>query len=333
MIRTSNLALGAAFLASALLVSSCGYDETPLPEPPKAAPTTPAPPADCTSDASTLASYDPSQSWPGDAIERIKDRGRLIVGVSADTYRMAAPNRESGVLEGFDIEIAKAIARRIFGADFRLGRNIQWRVITAADRIRLLEEGEVDLVVRAFTINCDRWSQIAFSAQYYHATQKVLLREDLADDYNDVSDLDGVRVCAPTGSTSLTNITAVEDGAIVVPAANHTGCLVKLQQGDVDAITGDDTVLAGLAAQDPFAVVPEDQPELAPSDDGEPPYGEPYGVGANAADKDLVALVNDVLEELRNRQPGQPSWDQIYARYLEDFLGPASQPEPLYGRS
>ena len=38
-----------------------------------------------------------------------------------------------------------------------------------------------------------------------------------------------------------------------MPSDSHTGCLVLFQQGKVDAITGDDTVLAGLAAQDPYA--------------------------------------------------------------------------------
>ena len=59
-----------------------------------------------------------------------------------------------------------------------------------------------------------------------------------------------------------------------MPATTHTGCLIKFQNDEVDAITGDDTVLAGLAAQDPYAVVPEQIP-LNP---------EPYGVGVNIED-------------------------------------------------
>ena len=99
-----------------------------------------------------------------------------------------------------------------------------------------------------------------------------------------------------------------------VGAANHTGCLVLLQEGKVDAITGDDTVLAGLAAQDPYAVVLD-----------EPPFTkEPYGVGIPADDVDLVRFVNAVLE--RSRDDGSlAASDQ---RWLGGVLDPVPQPPP-----
>ncbi len=80
-------------------------------------------------------------------------------------------------------------------------------MITAADRIGLLEDEAVDLVIRNFTINCSRWEQIAFSQVYYAATQKVLVSRSLAESgYDGVEDLEDLRVCAPFGSTSLDNI-------------------------------------------------------------------------------------------------------------------------------
>lgn len=321
-----------ALAAGALLLAGCSYDNTPLPDESKAAPTTPAAPPDCTNDSGDLASYPPSTTG-GPAVDRIRERGRLVVGVSADTFQMAAPDRETGRLQGFDIDIAKAIGAAIFGSSFKTGTNIQWKVITAAERIPLLQSGDVDIVVRNMTITCDRWEQIAFSAEYYHAVQKVLLRADLAAGYESAADLAGKRVCAPTGSTSLTNIKEIEPDAILSPAPNHTGCLVKLQEGDVDAITGDDTVLAGLAAQDPFAVVPDNQPPLS---EAERTYGEPYGVGVNSDDTDLVAFINSVLRDLGS----SGEWDRMYHHWLEPYLGGAednktgaTQPVPDYNRS
>ncbi len=158
------------------------------------------------------------------------------------------------------------------------------RVISAAERPTLLgatidgetHEQEIDLVARNYTMNCTRWSQIGFSAVYYNATQKVLVREDdvAAFEKKGVKSLSGKKVCAPAGSTSIDNIKKIQPDVVTVAAANHTGCLVKFQQGEVDAITGDDTVLAGLAAQDPYAEVPE-QKKLT---------DEPYGIGANQDD-------------------------------------------------
>lgn len=338
-----NHKVATGIAALAIVLSACGYDETPLPEPEAAPPAAPAAPLLCERESveSDKRSYAPSAVDPAE-LEIGDGTGprTLRVGVSADTYLMASANPEkNNRIEGFDIEIVTRIAEEIFGDGFNPGRDIEYRVITAGQRIPLLEEGELDMVVRNMTINCDRWEHIAFSAEYYHATQKVLVRADLAepvdadgdgqDDETRVPDLAGLRVCAPTGSTSLDNVTAEEPDAVISPASNHTGCLVKLQNGDVDAITGDDTVLAGLAAQDPYAIVPEVQPALG----GE--YGEPYGVGVNKDNTELASFINQVLEDMRD----DGSWQAAYNRWLARYLGGpdvnedgAVQPEPLYGR-
>jgi polar amino acid transport system substrate-binding protein len=103
-----------------------------------------------------------------------------------------------------------------------------------------------------------------------------------------------------------------------VPSDSHTGCLVLFQRGEVDAITGDDTVLAGLAAQDPYARVV-----------GTAFSAEPYGLGFNSKDVDLVRFVNGVLEQMRKDGRLTRSYD----RWLRPALGPApTPPAPVYGR-
>jgi polar amino acid transport system substrate-binding protein len=99
----------------------------------------------------------------------------------------------------------------------------------------------------------------------------------------------------------------------LAPAANHTGCLIKFQRGEVDAITGDDTVLAGLAAQDPYAVVPAQDPL----------NDEPYGIGANQDDVELVQFVNAVLEDMRDG-----AWQATYNRWLRQALSGADAVQP-----
>ena len=122
----------------------------------------------------------------------------------------------------------------------------------------------------------------------------------------------------PTGSTSLAKLREVS-GVEVVTAANHTGCLVLFQQGRADAITGDDTVLAGLAAQDPYAKVT----------DAEAITDEPYGLGIAKDNVYFVRYVNAVLERLR----ADGGWAKIYNRWLAESLGPAPEPPaPVYGR-
>lgn len=244
----------------------------------------------------------------------IQERGRLIVGTSADTFLLASRNSQSGDIEGFDIDMAKAVAEAIFGDEER----IQLRIITAADRIPLLEQGEVDIVVRAFSMTCDRWEQVAFSEEYYHSGQKILVRQ--GSDITGLSTLAGHNVCAPNGTSSLANLVALAPEAEPVTAANHTGCLVLFQRGEVDAITGDDTVLAGLAAQDPYAVVLDEEPFTE----------EPYGIGVAKENTDLAAFINGVLEQMR----ASGEWTESHQRWLAPYLGAgAGQPTPVYGRS
>lgn len=319
---------GLALVLALLLVGVLGgcavlEDEpTPLPTPsPSSAPGQAAPgaaPARC-DDA--LASYAPDGPLPdpddlprGSTMAKIRERGRLVAGVSADTYLLGSRNPLTGRVEGFDIDLVRAVAKAIFGDENRY----QLRVITAADRIPVLEQGDVDLVARNMTITCERWEQIAFSTEYYRSGQKVLVRR--GSKASSLADLGGQRVCAPRATSSMETLRRRVPEAVAVEADNHTGCLVLFQQGQVDAITGDDTVLAGLAAQDPYAVVPEQKAFTS----------EPYGLGMNADDVDLVRFVNARLAQMR----GNGEWRRLYDRWLAEPLGPApSPPKAVYGRS
>jgi polar amino acid transport system substrate-binding protein len=305
-----------------VVLAGCGYSATPVPEavaPESAAPATSAP---CTDTGNPTRSYQPTAGGlppPGDlpsdsTMAEIRERGFLVAGVSGDSYLLASRNPFTGVVEGFDIDMVNQVAAAIFGT---AKGHVQLRVISAADRIPLLQSGDVDIVARNMTINCSRWDQIAFSAEYFHSGQKILVQK--GSGITKVADLSGKRACAPAGTTSLDQIQELAPDAIPVTATNHTGCLLKFQNGETDAITGDDTVLAGLAAQDPYAVVVT----------GEALTDEPYGIGVNADNVDLVRFINAVLERMR----ADGSWRASYAKWFQPSLKvDATQPTPVYGR-
>jgi len=248
----------------------------------------------------------------GSYMATIQKRGRLIAGVSSDTLLLGARNPLNGQIEGFDIDMLKAVSKAIFGDP----NKIEFRVITTAQRIPVLTDGSVDIVARAMTINCTRWAQIDFSTEYYLAGQKVLVAK--GSTAKGMEDLKGKKVCAPNGSTSMDKLKTFA-GLVPVGSDTHTGCLVLFQQGKVDAITGDDTILAGLAAQDPYAVVVK-----APAF-----TKEPYGLGISKSHPDFVKFINGVLEQMRT--DGQ--WTTAYDTWLKGALGPApAPPAPVYGR-
>lgn len=316
-------------LAAALaLFAGCSGDAS-LPGPVQVeAPTTDAPatPAqlECTTAQKELAavtSYEPTEALPapgampaGSTMEKIQQRERLIVGVSSDTLQFGARNPITGEIEGFDIDMLKEVAKAIFG-DAGPDR-IEYRIITYAQRLPSLESGAVDLVAHTMTINCNRWLRIAFSTEYYAAGQKVLVKRGAAAKSIDDLAKAKARVCVPGGST---NLEALQDpkykGVQIVEKADITDCLVAFQQGEADAITADDTVLVGFAAQDPYAVVV-----------GDAFTSEPYGIGVNKDQVDLVEFVNSVLDNIR----GNGRWEEIYAKWVGG--DPVDPPAALYGR-
>jgi polar amino acid transport system substrate-binding protein len=311
----------AAALAAALLTAGCGaggYPQTPLPSgsPTTSASTGSAPAPSAPACDNATQSYDPLPNLPaaaavGGRLAEIQARGYLIAGVSADTQLLGARNPLTGQIEGFDIDFVQQVAKAIFGDPGK----VQLVVITAAARIPALQNRTVDIVARNMTMTCARWNDIAFSGVYYQAGQKILVpRGSTATTLNDLA---GKRVCAPAGTSSMAKL-AEFPTVVAVPADTHTGCLMLFQQSQVDAITGDDTVLAGLADQDPYAFVPP----------GPPITSEPYGLGFNKDDRAFVQYVNRVLEQMRT----DGRWQASYERWLQSKLGPATAPVPTFGR-
>ncbi len=235
----------------------------------------------------------PNEMPDGTKMAEIQQAGRLIVGVSGDTLLFGSRNPLSGDIEGFDIEVLKEVARAIFGEGGE--DKIVYKVITYAQRLPALEARDVDIVAHTMTINCNRWLRINFSSVYYQAGQKVLVKTGSGfESIEDLADAEA-RVCAPEGSTNIDEILDPDEpayeGIVVVPKPDITDCLVAMQQGLAEATTGDDTVLAGFAAQDPST-------ELV----GDAFTEEPYGLGMNRDDVDLVQFVNAVTRRGAHRR-------------------------------
>jgi len=317
-----------ALLALATL-TACGAPQLAAPPevtaPPTTAEETPEQPV-CTDEQAALdatRSYAPDGPLPppgqmpeGSTMRAIQDEGRLRVGVSAGTLQFGFLNPQSGELEGFDIAILEEVARAIFGVD---DPPIEYRVMNFAERLPALENEEVDLVAHTMTINCDRWLRIGFSSTYYDAGQKVLV--PTGSGITGVQDLvsAGARVCVTSGGTAFDEMSKPEyEGVELVAETETTDCLVAMQQGRADAVVSDDTLLVGLAAQDPNL-------ELV----GEALTAEPYGIGVNQDNVDLVQFVNGVLEQMR--EDGR--WTELYQEWVGDEnAAPPPPPDAVYGR-
>ncbi|GGW91278.1 glutamate ABC transporter substrate-binding protein [Streptomyces noursei] len=279
---------------------------------PGTAPASPAA-ARCTP-AGAAESLRPSPA-DGPAVERIKQKGQLVVGVDQNTYRWGYRDRDTGRLEGFDIDLARAIAKDILGPDAK----VVFQAVPTNQRIPAVRQRTVDMVVRTMTINCARKEQVAFSTAYFQAGQQVLAPKRSTITAFDDS-LRGRRVCTAAGSTGETELARRSHGARVLTAPNQLDCLVRLQLGEADAVVTDSALAAAQAAQDPTV-------ELK----GAPFTDESYGVAMNKADPDLVRRVNKVLDDYRNGGEDSP-WMRAYRKWLQaDLPGISGPPEPQYG--
>lgn len=323
--RSARWPLLALALVVSLVVAACGTtSEEPFASNPTidggggggATTTAPSPDPACDSSAPERslapegALPPPGQMPAGSTMARIQDDGKLVAGVGADTLLFGYLSPKSGDIEGFDVEMARLVARAIFGTDVG---HLDLIPLQSSQRIPKLEAGDVDLVVKTMTINCDRWGRINFSSVYYNSAQRLLVRagspiKELAD----AIDADAT-ICAVSGTTSLDLLN--NEGAKVVEVGDWTDCLVEFQAGRVDGISTDDTILAGLSTQDPYAEI-----------EGGPLSSEPYGIAMPKGADDFTRFVNAVLEQAR----ADGTWQRLYDEWLAATLGPSTPPAASY---
>jgi polar amino acid transport system substrate-binding protein len=256
----------------------------------------------CDPKASSLRPSGPPQVTAGSFMAKIRARGHLIAGVDQSTYHFGFLNPRTGQIEGFDIDMIRAVAKAIFGDPGK----VQFKAISDAQRIPDVQDGTVDIVAHTMTITCDRLKDIDFSSVYFDAHQRVLVLKNSSA--TSLDSLHGQKVCATKGSDSVDRIKA--HNAIAVQVPYWTDCLVLLQQGDVVAVSTDDSILDGLAAQDPWTKLVG--PQLT---------DEPYGLAISKQHPEFVRFVNAVLQQLRT--DGQ--WADSYRRWIGNPAGQMPQ--------
>jgi polar amino acid transport system substrate-binding protein len=253
----------------------------------------------------------PGHMPAGSTMAAIAKRGYLRVGVDQTVDLSSYRDPLTGQLEGFDISVAQQIAQAILGKNAR----IQFKAITSAQRIPVIREGQVDIVVDSMTITCARQKLVDFSTDYFNAGQELLVPKN--SPVTGPGDLRGKKVCADAGTTSIQQIQAMGAHPVPVAANNWTDCLVMLEQNQIAAISTDNSVLAGLAVQDPQTRL------LGPTF-----TVEQHGIAISKNAPDLVRFVNAVLERMRT----DGTWTQLYRRWFVPGLGTTvpAPPAPKY---
>jgi polar amino acid transport system substrate-binding protein len=280
--------------------------------------TTPPPCVPTASLAPTTPSVPAPEDFPaGSSMATIRAKNQLVVGVDEGTQNWGYRDPKTGQIDGLDVALLEAVAEAIF-RDGNPRAHLEFKTLTTAERITAVADGKVDMVASLLTATCGRWQQVDFSTEYYEAHQALLVPLDST--IKTLDDLAGKTVCATRGSTSIGNIQSLVPTAKVYPVDARSQCLIALEDGTVDAITSDDTILASFQAQENHTKRPVTTLITDPRFEA-----EPYAIAIKKHREDLVRFVNAVLAQMRNSGELQQLYDQWLGKNA-----PLAPPAPVY---
>jgi len=309
-LRRTTALLGITTLA--VVAAACGSDDasttgTTVAGAPRTTQATPVSDK-CTSSGATFTAATGVDVAGSTAFTKIKSAGKVIVGVKADQPNLGYKDTD-GKRCGFDIEMAQLIASKL-GIE---PSKIEYKEIPSANRETEIKAGGIDYYVGTYSITDKRKAEVGFAGPYFVAGQDLLVRKsDTSITGKDT--LKGKKVCSATGSTplQLVRAEALTEPANISEFKTYSECVSQLVDKQTDAVTTDDAILKGFAAQSPsqLKVV------------GKPFSVEKYGIGLPLADKAFRDKVNEILAASFT----DGTWQKIYDSSLGKSGSPASPP-------
>ncbi|MEU9304157.1 glutamate ABC transporter substrate-binding protein [Streptomyces sp. NPDC048269] len=211
--------------------------------------------------------------------------GTLSIGIKFDQPGIGL-RETGGVFSGFDVDVATYVAKEL---GYKPDR-IEFKQVYSNDRELLLQYNEVQFVAASYSINEKRKEKVDFAGPYFVAHQDLLVRASDTT-ITKAEDLNSKRLCSVTGSTSAENIRrGLAPKASVLELPGYSECLVALQDNLVDAMTTDNSILAGYAAHKGN----EGKFKLT----GQNLSNENYGIGVKKGNKELQTKINAALKKM-----------------------------------
>jgi glutamate transport system substrate-binding protein len=237
--------------------------------------------------------------------DTMKSSGKVRIGVKQDQPGLGFKDAATGEYTGFDIEIAQWVAASLgFSKD-----KIEFKPIPSANRESAIANGDIDYYVGTYSITDNRKKLVDFAGPYFVTGQGLLVKKDNTT-INSEKDLAGKNVCSATGSTPIQNIKANFPSTKTTEFDTYSQCVEALKSGQVDAVTTDQAILLGYAAQEPDSLKVVGQPFTT----------EKYGVGLKKGDTALRQFVNKDFTD------GGTVWQKIYDQTLGQSGTQVKQP-------
>ncbi|MCX4765445.1 glutamate ABC transporter substrate-binding protein [Streptomyces sp. NBC_01275] len=238
--------------------------------------------------------------------------GKIKVGIKFDQPGLGL-KKPDGSFAGFDVDVATYVAKQLgYEPD-----QIEFVETKSADRENALARGDVKFIAATYSINDERKQKVDFAGPYLLAHQDLLVKSD--SKISKAADLNGKKLCSVVGSTSAQNVQkTIAPKANLKELSSYSECIAGLQSGAVDAVTTDDSILAGFASQEQY----KGKFKLA----GLKLSNENYGVGVKKGDTATVDKINTALEKMVS--------DGSWQKAVDANFGPAgykNEPAPKIG--
>lgn len=225
----------------------------------------------------------------------------LKVGIKYDQPGLGL--KQGSEFTGLDVDVATYVAKEL-GVE---AGDIEFIQAPSAQRETLIETGQVDMVVATYSITDARKEKISFAGPYFIAGQDLLVRSDDTS-ITGPDTLDGKKLCSVTGSTSAQKVKETVPGVNLQEFGTYSECVAALASGAIDALTTDDTILAGYAAQEQY----KGKLKVV----GQPFSEERYGIGLEKGDTAQCQKITDAI----NKMISDGEWQKI----VDKNLGPAN---------
>ncbi|MGV0792564.1 glutamate ABC transporter substrate-binding protein [Mycolicibacterium sp. XJ1819] len=233
------------------------------------------------------------------------DGDTIVIGTKYDQPGLGLKNPD-GTMSGFDVDVARYVAEQLGYPEDK----IEWKEAPSGQRETLIQNDQVKYIVATYSITDSRKEKVDFAGPYLVTGQSLLVREDNTDITGEASLENNKKLCSVTGSTPAQRIKDKFPGVQLQQYDTYSACVEALKNGAIDAVTTDEVILAGYAAQTPgvFKLVGGTFSE------------ERYGVGLKKGDTELQTQINDAIVKMEQSGAWKEAWERN--------LGPAGIPAP-----
>jgi glutamate/aspartate transport system substrate-binding protein len=255
-------------------------------------------------------------------LKRVAQAGTIRLGYRTDAAPFSFVSK-AGEVQGYSIELCRAIAEAIGDAIGGVPPRIEFRQVTAADRLDRVAAGEVDLECGSTTNTTARRQRVAFSPLIFITGTRLAVRRDAG--IRGLADLGGRSVAVVRGTTNeeaLRDIVARHGLKVGIVATDDLPqAFALLASGRVDAVGGDDVLLVGhlvrTGARARHAIV------------GALLTFERYGIAFARDDPQLAAVVDRTMRDLAGSGELRRIYNKWFVRTLPngERLGMPMSPE------